>query len=96
MKTQVVTAEQIAEIVAKHKRNGKVFGVQFIKKDGSLRRMGCRFGVTQHLRTSGTPSTVAHKPEYITVFSMRDKEYRNVSLSRLDYLVAEQTKYILA
>ena len=95
METKVVTPAELVEIVERHKVSHTVFGVRFTKKDGSDRIMACRFGVKSHLRTAGTPSTVSHKPEYITVFDMKKQAYRNVSLSRLTYLVSKQIKYIL-
>ena len=95
MQAQTATAEQVLNIVAKHKNNGKVFGVCFTKKDGSLRKMACRFNVKSYLRTEGTPSTTAHIAKYITVFDMHKQAYRNVNLNTLLHIVSEQTKYVL-
>lgn len=95
METKVVTPAELVKIVEQHKISHQVFGVRFLKKDGSDRIMACRFGVKSHLTTNGTPSTVSHIPEYITVFDMKKQGYRNVSLSRLTYLVSRQVKYIL-
>ena len=68
------------KIIQKVGSNGKMFGVTFIKKDGSTRDMNCRLNVKKHLRGGGY-NTVAHIPEYLTVYSMDAKGYRNVNLS---------------
>lgn len=60
---------------------GKIFSVTFIKKDGSVRKMTCRKGVTKYLR--GGKNTVRHIPKYLTVFSTQDKGYRNVNVQTI-------------
>lgn len=70
---------------------GKFFTIRFVKKDGSLREMTCRTGVTRHLVdnpricSNGTSNTVAHIPKYIKVFDMVKNEYRNVNTDTLQY-----------
>jgi len=96
MQTQIADTQKVLSIVAAHKQTGKVFGVLFTKKDGSLRKMACRFNVTAYLTTAGTPSTTAHIPKYITVFDMHKQAYRNVNLNTLQHIVSAQVKYILA
>lgn len=96
MKTQLINKEEAVRLVEAHKVSGKVFGVRFVKKDNTVRLMACRFGVKAYHRTSGTPSTVAHLPKYITVFDMKKVDYRNVNLDTLLHIVAGQVKYILA
>lgn len=59
----------------------KVFSVTFIKKNGEVRHMNCRFGVTKYLR--GGESTTAHIPSIVTVFDMQKKQYRNINLETL-------------
>ncbi len=63
------------------KTNGKFFTVEFIKKDGTLRKLTGRLGVKKYL--TGGVSTVAHKPEYITVYDVQNKGYRNVNLDTI-------------
>lgn len=57
--------------------NGKFFAVTFVKKDGSVREMQCRTGVTKHLR--GGDSTTAHKDNLITVFDTVANAYRCIN-----------------
>ncbi len=52
--------------------NGKFFVVEFIKKDGSIRKMICRLGVKKHLKGGNktTPNNC------ITVYDVINKGYR--------------------
>ena len=56
--------------------NGKIFSVTFIKKDGSLRTLNGRLGVTKHLK--GGESTL-NPDRYITVYDLQSKAYRAVN-----------------
>lgn len=56
--------------------NGKIFTVEFIKKDGTLRTLNGRLGVTKHLK--GGTSTL-NPNTYITVFDLKTKAYRAVN-----------------
>jgi len=55
--------------------NGKIFTVEFIKKDGTLRVMNCRLGVTKHLK--GGSSTL-NPDKFITVYDLQSKGYRAI------------------
>lgn len=64
-------------------RNGKIFNVKFIKADGSLRSMNCRFGVKPK-----TPSKTGkrYNPEshdLVCVFDMDARGYRTFNYDRL-------------
>lgn len=56
--------------------NGKFLTVTFKKKDGSIRVMNCRLGVTKHLK--GGVSTL-NPEKYITVYDMQSKGYRAIA-----------------
>lgn len=58
------------------KTKSKIFSVTFIKKDGSIRRMVCRFGVTSKLK--GGKTTLDEKKFFI-VYDMEKHEYRAVN-----------------
>lgn len=58
--------------------NDKTFTVEFIKKDGTLRKMNCRLGVKKHLKT-GQASSTSHIPRYLTVFDMQKGSYRTIN-----------------
>lgn len=58
------------------KSNGKIMTIKFVKKDGSLRIMNCRLGVTKHLK--GGCSTL--DPEkYIIVYDLKSEGYRAIN-----------------
>ena len=56
--------------------NGKFVSVRFVKKDGSIRSMVCRLGVTKHLK--GGSSTL-DPAKYLTVFDLASKGYRAIN-----------------
>jgi hypothetical protein len=56
--------------------NGKFFTVTFKKKDGSIRIMNCRTGVTKALK--GGKSTV-DTDKYLVVYDMGCKAYRCIN-----------------
>lgn len=56
--------------------NGKFVTVDFIKKDGSLRTLTGRLGVTKHLR--GGVSTL-NPEQYITIYDTQKAAYRSIN-----------------
>ena len=56
-------------------RSGLIFGVTFIKKDGTKRKMQCMTGVTKHL-TGGAKSGCDIKNDLVTVWSLDAEGYR--------------------
>jgi hypothetical protein len=70
-----------SELLKRVSEKGRIFSVQFIKKDGSQRKMTCRQGVKKHLR--GGINTTRHIKKYLTVFSINDKGYRTVNLETI-------------
>ena len=64
------------ELISIAKNKSCFFTVWFIKKDGTERKMTCRFGVKKHLK--GGKSTLDENKFYI-VYSMADKDYRAVN-----------------
>lgn len=60
--------------------NGRFVTVKFYKKDGTLRTMTCRLGVTKHLK--GGKSTLDPN-KYLTVFDVQKGEYRAINRSTI-------------
>jgi hypothetical protein len=61
----------------------KIFSVRFTKKDGSIRNLNGRLGVTKYLSGVG----LKYNPELlnmIPVFDLQIKEYRIVNLNTVD------------
>ena len=56
--------------------NGKMLTVSFIKKDGSVRVLNGRLGVTKYIKGSNLKK---NSNDYITVYDVQNKGYRSVS-----------------
>lgn len=61
---------------------GKIFSVEFIKKNGELRKMMARLGVTKHLR-GGNKNTCDAYDHLVTVFDVVKGQYRNINVNTL-------------
>ena len=64
---------KLSDIVAQSK--GKFVTVVFYKKDGSIRSMNCRLGVTKHLK--GGECTL-DRSKFLIVYDMVKKGYRAI------------------
>ena len=61
---------------------GHVFSVVFLKKDGSIRKMLCRFGVKKHLKGGKLPFNPLER-NLLVVFDMQKEAYRMINLETL-------------
>jgi hypothetical protein len=84
MKTEV---KQLRELVG-----NKIFSVEFVKKDGSLRKMVCRLGVKKHLK-GGELGYDAEALNYLTVFDLQSEEYRTINVNTLKSITFEGNTY---
>lgn len=76
------------------KTKGKVFTAVFTKKDGTIRKMNCRLGVSKHVNGAG----LSYYPEdhgLLTVFDMKEKGYRMINLSTLVTLQINKKVYVV-
>lgn len=55
---------------------GKFFTVRFVKKDGTVRTMHCRLGVTKHSKGGENHLSPA---QFLTVWDLNAKGYRAVN-----------------
>ena len=60
----------------------QIFSVDFIKKDGSLRKMVARLGVKKHLK-GGTLRYNAEEKLLLPVFDMEKQAYRLINISTI-------------
>jgi hypothetical protein len=84
MKSEISTLKELV--------GNKIFAVEFIKKDGSLRKMVCRLGVKKHLKGG----ELKYSPEdfnYLTVFDLQSEEYRTINVNTLKTITFEGVKY---
>lgn len=56
--------------------SGKMVSVEFTKKDGTLRTLNGRLGVTKHLN-GGTRTT--DPSQYICIYDVKNKGYRSIN-----------------
>ena len=70
-----INQNQAVELI--RSTNGKMFSTTFIKKDGSVRKMNARMGVTKHLK--GGTSTIVHKDNLIGCYDVQTGDYRCVN-----------------
>jgi hypothetical protein len=68
----------LADMVTKS--NGRFVTVTFYKKDGTLRIMNCRLGVTKHLK--GGECTL-DREKFLIVYDMIKKGYRAIDKSTI-------------
>jgi len=71
--------------------HGKIFSCEFIKKDGSLRKMVARLGVAKNLK--GGSNGASTKNSLVTVFDMVAGGYRMINLSTLTALKVAGVTY---
>jgi hypothetical protein len=64
----------LSDIVASSK--GRFVSVRFVKKDGTIRTMVCRLGVTKHLKGG---KTTLDPSKYLIVFDVIKGEYRAIN-----------------
>ena len=66
----------------KDELGGKLFSVEFIKKDGTLRKMTARLGVTKHLKGVGMRYDAISKG-LLPVYDMQKQSYRTINLDTI-------------
>lgn len=71
--------------------HGKIFAVRFIKKDGTIRMMLARLGVSKNLK--GGNNGASEKNGLITVWDMVAHGYRMINLETLITLNASGERY---
>jgi len=70
----------------------KIFGAEFVKKNGERRTGAFRLGVTKYLK-GGQNKVVRPDNSYLTVFDMKKKEYRTLNLKTLLRLKIDGVEY---
>ncbi len=76
-----------------HQTHGKIFSCEFIKKDGSVRRMVARLGVAKNLKGGKNGASV--KNSLVTVYDMVANAYRMVNLETLRALKVGGVAYVV-
>lgn len=87
-----VTTDKALKLIRKTK--GRVFTAVFTKKDGTVRKMNCRLGVSSKTNGGG----LAYDPadhNLMTVFDMKSKQYRMLNLETLSVLQINKRVYVV-
>ena len=71
---------------------GNVFSVVFLKKDGSIRHMTCRFGVKKHLK-GGELKFNPLERSLLVVFDMQKESYRMINLETISNINMKGVDY---
>lgn len=66
----------------------QIFTVEFLKKDGTLRKMNARLGVKKHLK-GGTKRYDAESKGMLTVYDIAKKGYRTVTVANIKKIKAQ-------
>jgi hypothetical protein len=72
------------------KSNGKIVSCSFVKKDGTVRNLVGRLGVTKSLK-GGTKTVDSSK--YITIYDMSKQAYRSINR---DTILSVRTQGVMA
>jgi hypothetical protein len=74
-------------------KNGKIFFVEFLKKDGSVRRMTARRSVTKGVTGKGMSYNPLSRG-LLTVFDMDKGQFRQINLLKVRKFCANGGKYL--
>jgi hypothetical protein len=72
-----------AESIIDGIKGGRIFGVTFVKKDGSVRRMTCRKGVRVGVKGTGAGWGAGALKPLRTVFDMNKAAFRTIPTDRV-------------
>lgn len=83
----LITIEKCKEMV-----QNKIFSVEFIKLDGTPRKMVCRLGVKKHLK-GGSLGYDARSLNLLPVFDLQKNEYRMINFDSIINLTIDGVTY---
>lgn len=73
--------------------NNSFFTVEFFKRNGELRTMNCRKGVTKHLTPNPTRQKAEMPDNMVTVYDVQSKGYRHINTNTTIRISAERHVY---
>ena len=87
---KIINRDNIFNLICKNKSS--IFSVVFLKKDGSIRKMVCRFGVKKHLK-GGSLSFEPIKRGLLVVYDMQKEGYRMINLKTISQIQMKGIEY---
>ena len=85
-----ISRKDILHLLEQNK--GNVFSVVFLKKDGTIRHMTCRFGVKKHLK-GGELKFNPLERSLLVVFDMQKESYRMINLETISNINMKGVDY---
>ena len=85
-----ISRKDILQLIKDNK--GTIFSVVFLKKDGSIRHMTCRFGVKKHLK-GGELRFDPLERAMLVVFDMQKEAYRMINLETISNINMKGIEY---
>ena len=75
--------------------NGQFFTVEFIKKDGTLRKMNCRTGVKKYLSNNGKSIKITSPIDngILRVYDVKKEAYRSINLDTVKKINFNKISY---
>lgn len=75
--------------------NGQFFTVEFIKKDGTLRKMNCRTGVKKYLSNNGKSIKITRPIDngILRVYDIKKEAYRSINLDTVKKINFNKVSY---
>jgi hypothetical protein len=70
----------------------RIFSAEFIKKDGTLRKIVARLDVKKHLK-GGELKYSPEKLNYLVVFDLQEQGYRTININQLKSITVDGVRY---
>ena len=86
------TSIMINEVILKRMNSGRIFTVQFVKKDGSIRVMNCRSGVKKYAKGVGLAFDPIKKGLY-PVYDVQKEAYRFINMKTIKKIWIDKNIY---
>ena len=87
---KAINKRDILPLLEKNKSN--IFSVVFLKKDGTIRRMICRFGVKKYLKGGSLKFNPLDRA-MLVVFDMQKNAYRMINLETISNINMKGVEY---
>ena len=85
----IVNREQLINELS----DGRMFTVDFMKKDNTRRKINARLGVRKHLKNNGVKNYDDAEKNLLTVYSLDSGGYRSVPVDRINEIRAHGRVY---
>jgi len=83
----------LRKLIEEKAKDGKIFHVEFYKKDGTLRKMNARLGVKKGVKGVGVNYKNPFIQPYINVYDMQKNAWRKINLDTIVRLKIKGVEY---